>query len=83
MEPFLARYEGIKYAYILEIKYIKAGEGKKIDNGKIQKLKSEAQEQLGKYSFDEKFKKTMEKTRLIKICLIFSGHKLIDMADVN
>ncbi|MGD2087076.1 MAG: AAA family ATPase [Candidatus Aminicenantes bacterium] len=83
MEPFLARYEGIKYAYILEIKYIKTGEGKKIDNGKIQQLKADAQEQLEKYSFDKKFKKTMEKTRLIKICLIFSGHQLIDMADVN
>jgi len=82
MEPFLARYEGIKYAYILEIKYITAGEGKKIDNGKIRQLRSAAQEQLENYSIDEKFKKTIEKTHLIKIHLIFSGHELIDMAEM-
>jgi hypothetical protein len=81
MEPFLARYEGIQYAYILEIKYITADEGKEIDNGKCQQLKAEAQKQLEKYSIDEKFKKTMEKTRLIKISLIFSGHELIEMAE--
>jgi hypothetical protein len=83
MEPFLARYEGIKYAYILEIKYITAGEGKKIDAGKIRQLKSEAEQQLQNYCIDEKFKKTMEKTNIIKIALIFSGHELIDIGNVN
>jgi len=83
MEPFLARYEGIKYAYILEIKYTKSGASP--GDATIQQLKSEAQEQLENYSIDEKFKRkiTIEKTNLIKIRLIFSGHELIDMADVN
>jgi hypothetical protein len=81
LEPFLARYEGIKYAYILEIKYIKAGVSS--GDAKIQQLKSEAKEQLKNYSIDEKFKKNIEKTNLIKIILIFSGHRLIDMNDVN
>ena len=49
----------------------------------VRQLKSEAEEQLKNYSIDEKFKKTMEKTRLIKIVLVFSGHRLIDMNDVN
>jgi hypothetical protein len=81
MEPFLARYEGIKYSYILEIKYIKSGVSP--GDAKIQQLKSEAEEQLENYCIDEKFKKTMEKTRLIKIALIFSGHELIDIGDVK
>jgi hypothetical protein len=81
MEPFLARYEGIKYAYILEIKYIKSGVSP--GDEKVRQLKSEAKEQLEKYSIDEKFKKTIEKTNLIKIILVFSGHRLIDMGDVN
>jgi hypothetical protein len=80
MEPFLARYEGIKYAYILEIKYIKAGVSP--GDEKVQQLKSEAEEQLKNYSIDEKFKKAIEKTNPIKIVLIFSGHQLIDMVDV-
>jgi hypothetical protein len=81
LEPFLARYEGIKYAFILEIKYINSGVSP--GDAKIQQLKSEAEEQLENYSIDEKFKKTIENTKLIKIVLIFSGHRLIDMTDVN
>jgi hypothetical protein len=81
MEPFLARYEGIKYSYILEIKYIKSGVSP--GDAKIQQLKSEAEEQLKSYSIDEKFNKIIEKTNLIKIVLVFSGHRLIDMGDVN
>jgi len=80
MEPFLARYEEIKFAYILEIKYLKAGAAP--DDEKVRQLKSEAEEQLKNYSIDEKFKKTMEKTNLIKIVMVFSGHRLIDMNDV-
>ncbi|MCP5104942.1 MAG: AAA family ATPase, partial [bacterium] len=81
MEPFLARYEGLNYAYILEIKYIKAGV--KPGDPKIQRLKSEAEEQLKKYSIDEKFRKTMEKTNLVKVVLIFSGHEAVYTGDVK
>ena len=81
LEPFLARYEGIKYSYILEIKYIKAGVSP--GDEKVRQLKSQAEEQLKNYSIDEKFKKTIGKTNLIKLVLIFSGHELIDINDVN
>ncbi len=83
LEPFLARYEGMKYSYILEIKYVKSKEGKKIDTGNIQELKTAAGEQLKNYSSDENFKKNIEKTRLIKLVLIFSGHELIDIDEVK
>ncbi|MCP4148167.1 MAG: AAA family ATPase, partial [bacterium] len=75
MEPFLARYEGIKYSYLLEIKYLKR-EGK-ITEKRLEKLKTTAKEQLNAYSLDEKFKKNIEKTTLIKLILIFKGHDLI------
>jgi hypothetical protein len=81
MEPFLARYEGLKYTYILEIKYIKSGVSP--GDEKVRQLKSEAEEQLKNYSIDEKFNQTIKKTNLIKILLIFSGHELIDINDVN
>jgi hypothetical protein len=55
MEPFLARYEEIKYSCVLEIKYIKAGKGKTPDPVKIRQLKTAAAEQLERYSIDEKF----------------------------
>jgi hypothetical protein len=43
----------------------------------IEKLKSEAEEQHRTYSIDEKFRKSMEKTRLIKLALIFYGSDLV------
>jgi len=81
MEPFLARYEGIKYSYMLEVKYIKAG-ARPLEE-KVKQLKTEAEKQLRNYSNDEKSRKNMEKTALVKIVLIFSGHKLIDISEVN
>ena len=82
MEPFVAVYEGLKYSYLLEIKYIKPeGKGKKKPArptpGVIQKLKTEAEEQLRTYSIDEKFRKSMEKTEVIKLVLIFYGSDLV------
>ena len=78
MEPFLAVYESIKYSYILEIKYIKPeGRRKKPAPDVIKKLETDAQEQLRDYSIDEKFKKSMEKTQVIKLALIFYGSDLV------
>jgi len=83
MEPFLARYKEITYSYVLEIKYIKPEKGKKPGPGKVRKLKTSAAEQLARYSIDEKSRKNIEKTKLIKLVLIFSGHELIDIGEVN
>jgi hypothetical protein len=82
MEPFLARYPGVKYSYIMEIKYIKPKKGQKPDPVKIDQLKAEAEKQLKKYGADGKFKKNLEKTTLIKLMLIFSGHRLVHMGTV-
>ncbi len=81
LEPFLARYAGINYSYILEIKYLKSG-SKRSDPG-VEELIHTAEEQLKSYSIDKKFKKTIEKTNLIKLVLIFSGHKAIYTGDVK
>ncbi|MCP5051829.1 MAG: AAA family ATPase [bacterium] len=75
MEPFLAHYEGISYSYIIEIKYTKSGT--KSSDDIVNKLKTAAGQQLKNYSMDEKFKKNIDKTTLIRLVLIFSGHKLI------
>ena len=81
MEPFLARYEGIKYAYLLEIKYLQAGIG--AGDKRLQPVISAAEEQLKSYSMDRKFKKNLEKTKLIKLVLVFSGHEAIYSGEVE
>ncbi len=75
MEPFLARYEGIKYAYLIEIKYVRTGIG--AEDKSLKPVISAAEEQLKSYSMDQKFRKNIEKVKLIKLVLIFSGHEVI------
>jgi hypothetical protein len=75
MEPFLARSEGIKYSYLLEFKYLNAGI-KPVDS-RVQQFRNGAEDQLKHYSIDKKFKKTIGKTTLIKLMLVFSGHELV------
>jgi hypothetical protein len=81
MEPFTAKYEGIKYSYLIEIKYINSSD--RIDKKKVEQKKVEAENQLKQYSMDEKFKKSIEKTTLIKLALVFSGHRLVYDGEVN
>jgi hypothetical protein len=75
MEPFLPRYEGIAYSYLLEIKYLKAGV--KPGDAAVRRLQAEAENRLAGYSLDEKFRKSIEQTTLIKLVLIFSGHEAV------
>ncbi|MCP5048743.1 MAG: AAA family ATPase [bacterium] len=75
MEPSPTHYEGISYTYLLELKY--TASGAKANDVGVNKLKTEAEEQLKKYSMDEKFKKNLGNTTLIRLVLIFSGHELI------
>jgi hypothetical protein len=75
MEPFLARYKEILYSYLLEIKYTKSGA--RAEDDSVRHLITEAEKQLAAYSKDEKFGKSIEKTTLIRLVLIFSGHDLV------
>jgi hypothetical protein len=81
MEPFLARYEGLKFSYLIEIKYMKSADGK--DQKKVEQLKTAAEEQLKQYSMDEKFRKNIEKTTLVKLVVLFAGHELVYLGEVN
>jgi hypothetical protein len=79
LEPFLAQYPGLKYSYLIEIKYIKPSEFKKAKTGKKQilQLKEEAESQIDGYSKDEKFQKVIGGTTLKKLVLIFAGTRLV------
>jgi len=85
MEPFLARYEGIEYSYLLEIKYIPKTKGKsrKELEQNIRQLRIEAEEQLKKYTGDKRFKKTLGQTTVVKLVLIFCGSELEYMGEAK
>ncbi|MCP4215776.1 MAG: AAA family ATPase [bacterium] len=75
MEPFLAKYPGIAYSYLLELKYVKAGLKKGSPSVKAAIAAGKAQ--LKQYALDEKFAKTVGGTQLIKLLVIFSGHEAV------
>ncbi|MCX6578976.1 MAG: PD-(D/E)XK nuclease domain-containing protein [Candidatus Aminicenantes bacterium] len=87
LEPFLAQYPGLKYAYLIEIKYIKP-QGKKgeLTPENLKKIKEEAilkrrcAQRL--YSLDEKFRKTIGQTTLKKLVLIFSGSRMVHHSEI-
>lgn len=73
LEPFFIRYPGIGFSYILELKYIKTNQ---YTAERLEKIRTEAADQLRNYSLDKRFRKSMEKTAIIKLLLIFSGTTL-------
>jgi hypothetical protein len=80
LEPFLVVYDGIRYTYLLEIKYMKKSEDRQ---ERLQQLKLEAENQLKAYSLDSKLQKSLGRTTLIKLVLIFSGPQLKYLAQVT
>ncbi|MGE5342802.1 MAG: AAA family ATPase [Candidatus Omnitrophota bacterium] len=83
MVPTLEQNPKIQYSYIIELKYIKPSDYEKKDGAeKVETLRSEAAEQLSRYSLDEKFINTVSQTRLKKLILIFSGNKLIHNSEI-
>jgi len=74
--PILIQYPTIKYSYIIEFKYIKPTRAKQIDTKQMNSLKKNAEDQLNRYSLDEKLKKTIGPTVLKKIVLIFCSNHL-------
>lgn len=84
LEPFTARYEGIKYAFMLEIKYIKESERRKHGFEEIiERQKQVAEQQLAKYSADAQLAKALAKTTLIKLALVFCGSELLSITETK
>jgi hypothetical protein len=82
LNPFIDRYKNIKYAYIIEFKYIKRGV-KKLDlKATIQKNVEQAFKQLNKYAIDDKLKKMLHlkpygNITLKKVVVVFHGWEVV------
>ncbi|MCP5048203.1 MAG: AAA family ATPase, partial [bacterium] len=72
MRPFTTHYKAIKYAYMIEVKYIKKGDKTKSRKSLIK----QAEEQLKSYSLDQKLKNSLPGVTLIKLVLVFTGNEL-------
>ncbi len=74
LEPFSARYEGIHYGYLIEVKYISRGE---YTEGKKKEKIEEARVQLNRYDKDPRVERIEESHKLKRIILVFSGWELV------
>ncbi|MGE5341322.1 MAG: PD-(D/E)XK nuclease domain-containing protein, partial [Candidatus Omnitrophota bacterium] len=84
LEPFMEQYPGLKYAYLIEIKYIKPLVRKKeLDSDKLEAIKKEVEVQINQYGKDERFLKVIGKTTLKKLVLIFCGHRMVYHGEVS
>ncbi|MGE5340918.1 MAG: PD-(D/E)XK nuclease domain-containing protein, partial [Candidatus Omnitrophota bacterium] len=78
MVPMLLEYPMIRYAYLIEFKYLKPSENEpKMLEEKIKRLQEEAETQLNRYSEDEKFRKSIGPTTLKKLVLVFCGNRMV------
>jgi len=74
LEPFFAKYEKVKYGYLIELKYINRS---KFTSELLQEKILDAKNQLQQYATDPRVIKGNRGVNLISVMLIFSGWELV------
>jgi hypothetical protein len=49
----------------------------------VEELKTESEKQLNKYGLDEKSRKSMERTAIIKLAPVFAGHRPVHIDEAK
>ncbi len=73
LEPFFAKYSDMRYAYLIEIKYITR---KECTKGVIEENLAEAQKQLRQYAHAERIVKSTQQASLKCLIVIFCGWEM-------
>jgi hypothetical protein len=79
LEPFLEKYQQVKYSYLIELKYIKRSD---FSESLLQQHIVDATQQLQQYAADSRLKKT-DGTELKLIMLIFNGWELVHCQEID
>ncbi|MDM8522288.1 PD-(D/E)XK nuclease domain-containing protein [Desulfococcaceae bacterium HSG8] len=74
LEPFLAKFPDMRFAYLIELKYIPRG---KFSDELLQEKIQSAEEQLQKYGNDDRVKKFLQNITLKKLVLVYKGWELV------
>lgn len=83
LEPFLARYPGIKYGYLIELEYISETQfNKKGFDQSLAQEKAEAEAQLRQYAQDARIAQVAQQVTMKKLVLIYKGWELVYAAEV-
>ncbi|QTA88187.1 ATP-binding protein [Desulfonema magnum] len=73
LEPFMSKYPDLKYAYLIELKYISRGE---FSDEKMKEQLAEAGRQLAGYAADKRVVRRSRGAALKCLTLVFSGWEL-------
>lgn len=83
MEPFLARYPGVKYGYLIELEYISESQfNKQGFDQSLAREKAEAEGQLRQYAQDARIAQVAQQVTMKKLVLIYKGWELVYAAEV-
>jgi len=84
LEPFLARFDGIKYGYLIELEYISNTKfnQKEFDKSLAKEI-AEAEDQLQQYGADSRIQKVAKQVTLKKLVLVYKGWELVYAAEVE
>ncbi|MEM7533372.1 MAG: AAA family ATPase [Chloroflexota bacterium] len=74
LEPFHARYPGVKYGYLLELEYISRSN---FSQTELKKKITEAKGQLKQYASDSRIQALATKVPIKKILLVYNGWELV------
>jgi hypothetical protein len=82
LNPFIAKYKDLKYAYLIEFKYIKRSVKMKDLKVEIPKNVEQAEQQLQQYAIDDKVKKSLHlppygEVELKKVVIVFHGWEIV------
>jgi len=80
LEPFFLKYEGVKYAYLIELKYITQSQ---FTSKLLQENVEEAKSQLQQYAKDARVIKGSRGVNLISVVLVFRGWELVFCEEVK
>jgi hypothetical protein len=80
LEPFFPKYEDVKYAYLIELKYITQS---KFTSKVLQEQVKEAKRQLRQYASDPRVIKANRGVNLISVMLIFREWELVHCEEVK
>ena len=74
LEPLLARHPGVRHGYVIELKYLKRGEG---DSGeRVEAAVREASAQLRRYLADERLARQYPEARFTGLAVVFHGWEM-------
>ena len=74
LEPFVARYPGAAFGYVIEVKYLKRRES--LDESVAAKKMREAADQVRRYLADEKLRRRHPSVRHIGLAVVFHGWEM-------